>query len=155
MPEVRTVRASDVPGILTLIGGIYADYDCTLDAEGEEQHLLDPTGYFGKSGGTFWVIDDGGTVRGTAGVLLHADAGELKTLYIHASLRRNGWGRRLTDLAIGHARAAGRRRFLLWSDTRFRDAHRLYRRMGFSEFGLRILGDSNNSTEFGFEMSLK
>lgn len=148
---IRPVRKEDVPGILALISEIYGEYECVLDAENEDRHLLDPERYFGRSGGAFWVTVDEDRVIGTAGVLLHAGAGELKSLYVHRTARRTGLGRRLTEMAIEHARRAGKRRFVLWSDTRFRNAHRLYRKMGFSEFGLRILGDTNNSTEFGFE----
>jgi putative acetyltransferase len=86
--------------------------------------------------------------------MLHEDAGELKTLYVHPSLRRQGWGRKLTTLAIDYARRGGKRKMILWSDTRFLDAHRLYRSMGFNEMGSRELFDSNNSIEYGFEMAI-
>jgi len=78
----------------------------------------------------------------------------LKTLYVHPSLRRQGWGRKLTTLAIAYAQAAGKQKMILWSDTRFTDAHRLYRNLGFTEMGRRDLNDSNNSVEYGFEMPL-
>jgi GNAT superfamily N-acetyltransferase len=150
----RPTVPRDVPGILKLIAGVYAEYECVLDAENEERHLLEPGPYFRAYGGEFWVVEDGGVVLATAAVMLHEDAGELKTLYVHPSLRRQGWGRRLTNLAIDYARQSGKRKMILWSDTRFTDAHRLYRSMGFSEIGRRELHDSNNSIEYGFEMSL-
>jgi len=87
-------------------------------------------------------------------VLLHADAAELKTLYVHRSLRRQGWARRLVQMAIEHARLRGRQQMILWSDTRFLDAHRLYTNMGFLQTGKRELEDSNNSIEYGFELAL-
>jgi putative acetyltransferase len=46
------------------------------------------------------------------------------------------------------------RKMILWSDTRFLAAHRLYRNLGFREIGTRELNDSNNSVEYGFELSL-
>jgi oligopeptidase B len=152
--SLRPTVPADVPGILNLIAGVYAEYDCVLDAEREEPHLLEPGPYFRAHGGEFWVVEDGGVVRATAAVMLHEDAGELKTLYVHPSLRRQGWGRRLTNLAIDYARQSGKRKMILWSDTRFWDAHRLYRSMGFREIGIRELHDSNNSVEYGFELSL-
>ena len=43
-------------------------------------------------------------------------------------------------------------RLILWSDTRFDQAHRLYERMGFRRTGERILPDDLNQTrEYGFE----
>ncbi|HEX8890863.1 MAG TPA: GNAT family N-acetyltransferase [Pyrinomonadaceae bacterium] len=151
---LRPTVPEDVPGILKLISEVYAEYDCVLYAETEEQHLLEPGSYFRKHGGEFWVVEEDGLVRATVAVLLHEDSGELKSLYVHPSLRRQGWGRRLTVLAMDYARAAGKRKMILWSDTRFTDAHRLYRNLGFTEMGIRDLKDSNNSIEYGFERSL-
>ncbi|HEY0406111.1 MAG TPA: GNAT family N-acetyltransferase [Pyrinomonadaceae bacterium] len=149
---LRPVKEADVPSILSLIDEVYAEYGCRLDAEHEEPHLLDPVGHFRVGGGEFWVVVEDCAVRATVAVMLHAEASELKSLYVHASLRRHGWGRRLTELAIAHAREHGRRAMFLWSDTRFEAAHRLYRRLGFRECGYRELNDSNNSKEYGFEM---
>ena len=153
--ELRPTIPEDVPGILALIGEVYGEYDCVLDAETDERHLLEPGPYFRARGGEFWVVEDRGSVRATVAVMLGEDAGELKSLYVHSSLRRQGWGRRLTELAIAYARANGRRKMILWSDTRFVEAHRLYRSMGFREMGTRELHDSNNSVEYGFELLLE
>lgn len=154
MPNLRRTEPADVPGILALIDGIYAEYGCRLDAENEETHLLEPGPYFGEGGGEFWVVEEAGVVRATVGVLFHADAAELKSLYVHPDLRRQGWGRRLVGLALDHARRARRPRMVLWSDTRFEQAHSLYRSLGFRECGRRELHDSNRSVELGFEMVL-
>ncbi|HKR01073.1 MAG TPA: GNAT family N-acetyltransferase [Pyrinomonadaceae bacterium] len=151
---LRPTVPEDVPGILALIGEIYREYDCVLAAEAEERHLLEPGPYFRSRGGEFWVVEEGGRVLATVAVMLHDDDGELKSLYVHSSLRRQGWGERLTQLAIDYARSSGKRKMVLWSDTRFLSAHRLYRRMGFQECGVRELNDSNNSVEYGFELSL-
>jgi GNAT superfamily N-acetyltransferase len=152
--QPRPVIPEDTPGVISLIAEVYREYGCTLDAENEEIHLLEPGSYFRASGGEFWVVDDQGVIRATVAVYLHEVAAELKSLYVHSSLRRQGWGRRLADLAIDHARQAGKPQMILWSDTRFKEAHRLYRGMGFRQCGVRELKDSNNSIEYGFEMSL-
>lgn len=154
MPRLRPAAAPDTDGVLALIAEVYAEYDCTLDVENDEPYLLDPTSYFRQSGGELWVVEDEGVILGSGALFLHADAGELKTLYVHPSLRRQGWGRRLIQLAIEHARRAGRQQMILWSDTRFLDAHRLYTSMGFRQTGRRELRDANNSVEYGFAMPL-
>jgi len=151
--KVRPTVPEDVPGILALIGEIYTEYDCVLDPL-EEPHLLEPGPYFRAHGGEFWVVEDEGKLRATVAVMLHEDACELKSLYVHPELRRQGWGRRLTELAIAYARSRGRRLMILWSDTRFTKAHKLYRGMGFRETGLRELHDSNDTVEYGFEKEL-
>ncbi|HEX8142065.1 MAG TPA: GNAT family N-acetyltransferase [Pyrinomonadaceae bacterium] len=154
MPDIRPATRDDTRGIHSLIAEVYAEYDCTLDVEGDEPHLIEPEVYFRRSGGELWVVEDEGIVRASGAVYLHREAGELKTLYVHPSLRRQGWGRRLVLMAMEHARRAGKRRMILWSDTRFLDAHRLYMSMGFSQTGVRKLHDSNNSVEYGFVKAL-
>jgi putative acetyltransferase len=180
MWQIRPTLPEDVPGILALVGAIYTEYDCVFNPELDDPFLLDPGPYFRTTGGEFWVaipaatpvraettIDgrtyigdalqapDSSPILATGAVKLHPDAGELKTLYVHPSARRQGLGRTLTEMAIAHARRAGRPRFFLWTDTRFHDAHRLYRGMGFVQFGERDLGDSNNSREYGFELAAR
>lgn len=154
MAHLRPTLPGDVPGILALIGAVYAEYDCRLDAENEEPHLLQPGPHFREGGGEFWVVEDEGEIRATVAVGVRDEEAELKSLYVHPALRRQGWGRRLVEHALDHARRAGCSRLVLWSDTRFENAHRLYRALGFRECGLRELNDSNQSVELGFETDL-
>ena len=154
MPDPRPVRPDDVPHILTLIAEIFTEYGCVLDAEHEDTYLLEPGPYFRERGGEFWVVEEQDRIAATTAVLLHDDAGELKCLYVQRSCRRRGWGRKLTELTTDYARQAGKRRMILWSDTRFVEAHRLYREMGFTQRGTHELHDSNNTTEYGFEIAL-
>ena len=155
MLVVRPARTEDTPGILQLIEGVFAEYDLRLNAEEDDPYLLEPGPYFRASGGEFWVGEDEGRVKATVAVYLHRDAGELKTLYVHPSLRRQGWGRKLVRLAMDYAYGAGKHRMFLWSDTRFLDAHRLYRSLGFEQRAEeRDLFDTNNSREYGFERPL-
>jgi GNAT superfamily N-acetyltransferase len=154
MPQLRHAAARDTGGIQALIAEVYEEYGCRLDVERDEPHLLEPATYFRLSGGELWVVEDGDAIKGSCAVFLHPDAGELKALYIHRTLRRQGWGRRLVLLAMEHARRAGKPRMVLWSDTRFLDAHRLYTSMGFQPTGVRELNDSNNSIEYGFALPL-
>ena len=154
MPRIRPAEDRDTSAIQQLIADVYAEYDCTLELDGIDAHLRDPGPYFRERGGEFWVVEHNAEIRATVAVLLTDDAGELKCLYVHPSLRRQGWGRRLSELTIDYTRRAGKPRIILWSDTRFLDAHRLYQRMGFGQCGRRELHDSNSTVEFGFTMDL-
>ena len=163
MPQLRAALPEDVAGILALISSIYAEYGFRLDTDGIDRHLLDPGPYFRARGGEFWVVEDAGVIRATVAVLMLETAGELKSLYVHPAMRRQGWGRRLTHVVMDYARRAlaGRnlavgeeRRLILWSDARFLDAHRLYQGMGLERFGSRELHDINNTVEYGFELPL-
>ncbi len=153
--QLRPAEEQDTDGIQTLIAEVYAEYDCRLDVEQDEPYLSAPATYFRQSGGELWIIEDAGLVKASGAVFLHAgEVAELKTLYVHPSLRRQGCGRRLVEMAIEHASRMGCRRMILWSDTRFLDAHRLYTAMGFLQTGQRELTDVNRSVEYGFERPL-
>ena len=154
MPTLRPTIADDLPGILALIAEVFAEYGCVLNTEHEDTHLLNPGPYFRQRGGEFWVVEEHGKIIATAAVLLHDDAAELRCLYVQRPFRRRGWGRKLSELTMDYARQAGKRRMILWSDTRFGEAHRLYRTMGFTQRGRRELRDSNDTVEDGFETVL-
>lgn len=154
MLEIRQAVSQDSPGVLKLVAEVYAEYDCVLDVENDEPNLPNAAEYFRASGGDLWVIEEGGLVKGVTGVFLSNDAGELKTLYLHGSLRGRGLGRKLVYLAVEHARRAGKGWMIIWSDTRFVDAHRLYLGIGFTKRGTRELNDVNDSVEYGFEKRL-
>ncbi len=150
---VRPTLPDDVPGILNLIAAVYAEYGQILNTD-EEPHVLAPGPYFRSHGGEFWVVPEQGHILATCGVKVEDGIAELKTLYVHPSLRRMGWGKRLVELSMQHSRSSGATAMFLWSDTRFLDAHRLYRRLGFEHDGLRELKDSNLTWEYGFRVRL-
>jgi putative acetyltransferase len=153
--SVRMALPADAASIQQLINGIFGEYGLALIMDGVDAHLAQPAEYFQAGGGEFWVVEDGGQIVATVGVLPHdGDAVELKALYVYPSIRRQGWGRRLTKLVMDYAKATGKKRVILWSDTRFTDAHRLYRGLGFLPFGRRELHDIYDSSEYGFECEL-
>lgn len=155
MATLRPAQPADTPGVLKLIAEIFREYGCTLDAEHEDTHLLAPGPHFRQHHGEFWVLDCDGEIKATLGVVLLPESAELKCLYVHQSIRRQGWATRLSDHAIEFARRAGRRRITLWSDTRFVAAHRLYESLGFRRRGERELHDSNQTREYGFYKQLE
>lgn len=153
--RLRPATPADTRGILELIGGIYAAYGLVLRAELEEPHLLDGGAYFRSHGGEFWVLEHDGRIAATVAFKrLDAQSAELKTLYVRAELRGRGLGRALVLHVIAAARAVGCRRLVLWSDTRFVAAHRLYEKLGFSRGAMRDLHDSNDSREYEFSREL-
>lgn len=140
--------------IIDLVSEVYAEYHCVLDVETDEPYLLNAGEYFRSHGGEFWVIEDNGKIKATVAVKVLDDESELKTLYVHSSLRQRGLGRKLIALATDFARNAKSPKMFLWSDTRFADAHRLYEKMGFTLCGERECADVNNSIEYKFEKLL-
>jgi ribosomal protein S18 acetylase RimI-like enzyme len=157
LSEVRLVRDDDSAGLIALIGACWAEYPgCVLDVDGEEPWLRAPAAAYAESGGTCWVVEDAGEIVACVGVKPRADGDvELKSLYVAARARRQGLGERLTDLVEADAARLGAERIVLWSDTRFGAAHRLYERLGYVRTGrTRDLHDLSETTEYEFVKSL-
>lgn len=155
-PVVRPAADGDAPGVLALVEACFSEYEgCVLDT-GEMPHLLALATHFASQGGQAWVVEAGGGVVGTvAWRPRHPDGAELHMLYVAASARRRGLGTRLVGLVEDRARGGGAARIELWSDTRFLDAHRLYRRLGYvQEPERRELHDLSHTVEFRFTKTL-
>ena len=155
MSTIRPVRPDDTPRVHALIARIFADYGYLFEVERENPHLADPGSWFRRTGGEFWVVEHDGQVIGSCGVLLREDEAELRSLYVAPEHRRRGWGRRLTQMAIEHARAAGRPRIVLWTDVRFGEAHKLYESLGFVRSGRRSVATTNRFCEHFYELTLR
>lgn len=157
LPEVRPARDEDAPGVVALIEACFDEYDnCVLDLEDESPHLLRVASHYAEAGGRAWVAVADGQVTGCVACRPVAGIGiELQMLYVAAARRRRGLGAHLVGLVEAEARERGERVVELWSDTRFEDAHRLYRRLGYEQLhGSRALHDRSATVEFHFRKSL-
>lgn len=151
----RPVADADADGLIALVGAAYAEYPgCVLDLPGIDADLLRPATAAEDAGGRWWVVEAAG-----AGIVATVGAGprdehddvELKRLYVAASHRRRGLAADLVARVEAHAADLSARRVVLWSDTRFADAHRLYQRLGYVDTGRRRdLHDPSRTTEINF-----
>ena len=153
---IESARAEDAPGIIALIGRVFAEYNFVWNPATEVPDLFDLERHYGGRQGAFWVARLGGQIVGSVGVERLPDGrAELHRLYLDASLRGRGLGRALVDAVLGWCRDAGIMQLTLWSDTRFDRAHRLYEGMGFTKNGEREISDDPNDTrEFGYERAV-
>jgi len=153
MLTVRPAASSDVAGVVDLIGRVYLEYGFVYVPEVEVPDLFRFDRHYAPPRGAFFVVREEDAVVGSVGVeRLDDDSAELHRLYLDARLRGRGTGRALVEAALGWCREQRIPRMILWSDTRFDQAHRLYERMGFRRTGERILPDDLNQTrEYGFE----
>lgn len=150
---VGPARNEDVPGVIALIGRVFAEYGFVWSPATEVPDLLDFPAHYAPPRGAFFVVRRDGRIVGSVGIeRLDGDTAELHRLYLDADLRGRGLGQMLVDEVIAWCRAQAVSRLVLWSDTRFVRAHRLYTRMGFRQTGERALpGDVNQTREFRFE----
>lgn len=153
---IEPAHATDAPAVVLLIGRVFSEYGFSWNPSSEVPDLLDFDAHYGGTAGAFWVARLDGRVVGSVGVERLADGrAELHRLYLDAALRGRGVGRDLVETVLGWCRDAGIRRLILWSDTRFDRAHRLYEGMGFRQTGERELPDDPNDTrEFGYERAV-
>lgn len=171
---LRPARDSDAQDLFGLLSLCFAEYPgCFVDPHDDLPDLVRP-GHWGERrartdddadgrllGGAFLVVED---ERGRVCACVALDfpefaadgspVAELHRLYVRPDCRGRGLAKRLTAHVEGLARAAGARRMILWSDTRFTKAHALYEGLGYQRGPTRPLGDISNSIEFFFEKAL-
>ena len=147
---------ADAHAVIALIGRVYAEYGFMYDPALEVPDLLNFAAHYEAPRGTFFVVRCGHRVVGSVGAeRLDSSSAELHRLYLEADLRGRGMGRALVEAVIDWCRSQAICRLILWSDTRFEQAHRLYMRMGFRRSGERELaGDANQTREYLFERSV-
>jgi len=157
-PIIRPVSDGDAQDLFGLISICYADYPgCFVDPHDDLPDLRAPGISYARGDGAFWAVEDGrGRVCACVAVDFPEDGtAELHRLYVRPDQRGQGLGSRLVRQAESHARSKGATRMVLWSDTRFTTAHRLYKRLGYMQAeGQRQLEDISNSAEYGFGKSL-
>lgn len=167
---IREATNADAPAIVEIVRAVYDEYGFTWDAEEYHADLYDPEGFYRKRGDRLWVAEDAGVVALCHHERIPGEPGQVATfegriraagsdcslerLYVHPRGRRQGLGAALTQLVIDTARTAGRTTLELWSDKRFEDAHRLYRRFGAETVGERICHDPDQSPEWGLVIRL-
>lgn len=154
MIVVPATRA-DAPGVIDLIRRVFVEYGWIWDAAVEVPDLLRWARYEPPQG-AFWVIRQDARVVGSAGVDLVAPAtAELHRLYLDPAVRGRGLGDALVETVVAWCRQRAITRLVLWSDTRFEHAHRLYLRHGFQRTGERVLPEDVNQTrEYHFERTV-
>ncbi len=156
--QIRAARDADAWDLIGLIAACWAEYPgCVLDVHGEEPWLLAPATAYSEAGGQLWVAEEDGRVVASVGLKPAAqpDGIALTSLYVARAARRRGLGDRLVALVEAEAQRRGAAFVELWTDTRFRDAHRLYARRGYARGpDTRELHDRSRSVEYYYRKPL-
>ncbi|MGE3180559.1 MAG: GNAT family N-acetyltransferase [Phycisphaerae bacterium] len=152
----RPAASADVKPLQELIAACYAEYDCVLDPDNLDADLFRPGEDMRRAGGDFFVLQNHESeILACIGFTIHGDIGELKRLYVAPSARKRGLGAAFTEFIHEKICECGCNRAVLWSDTRFLNAHRLYEKYGYRRTGNeRDLHDINCTREFEFAREL-
>ncbi|MFL5207372.1 MAG: GNAT family N-acetyltransferase [Microvirga sp.] len=155
---IRPVIDADAQDLFGLLSLCYAEYPgCFVDPHDDLPDLISPSTSYAETEGAFWAVED---ERGRVCACVAVDfpesgTAELHRLYVRSDQRGQGLGSLLVRQAESHARVRGAERIVLWSDTRFTTAHRLYKRLGYTQIdGQRQLTDISKSAEYRFEKAL-
>ena len=145
---------ADVDEIIALIGRVFAEYRWIWVPPIEVPDLYRWTPHYEAPHGAFFVVRDGdGRLVGSVGVDHVGDGvAELHRLYLEPHMRGRGLGDALVRTIVEWCGTNAVSRLVLWSDTRFEHAHRLYERHGFRRTGERELPeDVNDTREYHYE----
>jgi putative acetyltransferase len=144
------------PGIAAVIKSVYDEYALTWDPDDYHRDLYSVQETYIDTGGFFSVlVASDEQVIGTVSALDRGETAEIERLYLLNHHRGRGYGRLMTEHFLKWARSKGHGKAIAWSDKRFTDAHEMYKRLGFSVVGDRVLDDPDESPEWGFELSLQ
>ena len=154
MPQLLPYEDRWQPGIAAVIKAVYDEYRLTWDPDNYHRDLYTVQETYIDTGGFFSVLVLDDQVIGTVCALDRGAAAEIERLYLHRDHRGRGYGRLMTDHFLDWARVTGHPKAIAWSDKRFNDAHEMYKKMGFTVVGDRVLDDPDNSPEWGFELDL-
>lgn len=153
-PSIRVATDADGAPIARLIAEVFAAYENCPFVPEEFPELAAPASHFAAKGGALWVaVDPDGRVIGSLGVAAthRDDTCELFKVYLERGWRGRGLAGAMLERAWSFARSRGATRLTLWSDTRFVEGHRFYRRQGFRRLpGIRALHDAAATLEYPF-----
>ena len=123
---IRAAGAADAELVRALLHEYAAELGVDLGFQGFDEEVADPLGFYE----TVLLASDDGCV---ALRRIDEETCEMKRLYVRASARGTGLGRRLADAVIAHARERGYRRMLLDTLPTMSEARGLYATLGFRE----------------------
>ena len=155
-PRIVAATRVDAAGVIDLIGRVFAEYGWIWVPATEVPDLMHWTPHYEAPRGAFFVVREGERVVGSVGVERAGEnTAELHRLYLDPPLRGRGLGEALVHTIVEWCRGQSIGRLVLWSDTRFTHAHRLYLRTGFRQTGERALPEDVNQTrEYHFERAV-
>jgi len=159
MTTIRPATDADAPAVIDIIDECYREHEgCVLLVDEEEPELKAPASAFAEIGGGFWVVEtESGGLVGTIAVA-PADApgyARIHKLYVAKDARGHGLGTRLCTFAEDAAQDFGADWMVLYTDSRFTAAQRLYERMGYHRGpGELKRADASHSIEYLYSKPL-
>lgn len=158
----RPARNDDGNGLAALIARIFQDYENCPFLWEEFPELKAPADHYKNLGGDLFVLEekqsDGTSVIVGSLALTrthHPQTAQLFKVYLAHAHRGTGTAEAMLKHGIVMARELKCARIDLWTDTRFKAAHRFYEKHGFRLLpGVRSLHDASDTFEYGYRLDL-
>ena len=156
--NLRLARNKDSEQIIKLIRKCFKDYqNCLLDVDNDSPELKYIYSYFHRQRGKFWVVEDKNKIIGCMGYLpSKKNEIEIHKLYIDQKFRRKGLAKHLVQKVENIAVRENKSKVILWTDTRFKEAHKMYLKMDYEKSkNTRRLYDISGTVEYNFIKNLR
>lgn len=151
---LRAARDSDSDGVIKLIGDVFAEYPGVILLVDEElPDLNNPAAAFKEKNGEFFVMEREKEIVACVAYSIDSNwmSAELCRLYVQKNCRKEGLGGELVTHVERIVKRKHAQSLELWTDVRFKDAHRFYQRRGYSkQRETRALGDVSCTIEFQY-----
>ena len=156
--NLRLARNKDSEQIIKLIKKCFKDYqNCLLDVDNDSPELKHIYTYFRRQRGKFWVIENKNKIIGCMGYLpSKKNEIEIHKLYVDQKFRRKGLAKHLVQKVENIAVRENKSKVILWTDTRFKEAHKMYLKMDYQKSNkTRRLYDISDTVEYNFIKNLR
>ena len=156
--NLRLARNKDSEQIIKLIRKCFKDYqNCFLDVDNDSPELKYVYSYFHGQKGKFWVLEDRKKIIGCMGYLpSKKNEIEIHKLYIDQKFRKKGLAKLLVKKVENIALRENKSKVFLWTDTRFKEAHKMYSKMNYKRSKkIRRLHDISDTVEYNFIKDLR
>ncbi len=154
---IRNATNNDIKYILKIIDENYKKYGDKINLKKYDNDLNNINeSYFNKNG-KFWVIELNKNIIGCNAVIpIDSNTLEMKRIYIKKNFRRKKFGQKILNKAQNFAFNNNYKKIILWSDSRYKNAHNFFCKNGFIYKKNRIMNDADNKYRaLLFEKKLK
>ncbi len=131
---IRDWSSQDRAAAAEVICTVLAEYGLDWEPQGADQDVLAVENFYQATGGEFWVVEDQGTLVGTAGyypVPRGKHAVEIRKMYLLPEIRGQGLGQYLLQILEQAIAARGFEEIWIETASVLSQAVRLYERSGY------------------------